>query len=72
MELLEDTGAKALETRYLRPVGHVNVDMDTVLHDLRLGHFVAPDAEPPLWGICQLPTFFVLEALGVCWGLSTS
>ncbi len=21
---------------------------------------------------CQLPTFFVLEALGVCWGLSTS
>ena len=51
MDLLQDTGAKALETRHLRPVEHVNVDMDTVLHDLRLGHFVAPDAEPPLWGI---------------------
>ena len=59
MDLLQDTGAKALETRHLRPVEHVNVDMDTVLHDLRLGHFVAPDAEPPLWGI---------EGDGIVWG----
>jgi hypothetical protein len=43
VDLLEDTGAKALQTRHLLPIGEINVDMDTVLDDLWLGHFITPE-----------------------------
>jgi hypothetical protein len=43
VDLLEDTGAKVLQTNHLLLIGEINVDMDTVLADLWLGHFITPE-----------------------------
>jgi hypothetical protein len=48
-DLLQDTRAKALQTLHLRTIGHVNVDMHTILHNFGLRHTTEPDTQTTLW-----------------------
>src|SRR4029434_1230993 len=59
-DLAEHTGTQTLEALQFCPVGHININMPTVFHDLRLRYLIEPDAQASGWR---------MDGYGKVWGV---